>query len=144
MGLVAPDGSTRKVDYDAVEAWLYDATAPLIAEFAARFDPSIDDTSDPFGIGNATLFQMVSGWRENAWRNAEALVTAPTPAARALVAANIEAQANLAAQGILSTMSYIPLLSSSAPRDAYCAVHNGDAPPLPYAFGQAGAWRYTY
>src|SRR5437868_4692656 len=31
VGLVAPDGSSRKPDYDAVEAWLYDATAPLIA-----------------------------------------------------------------------------------------------------------------
>ena len=34
-----------------------------------------DDTQDPFGLGNWTLFQMVSGWRENAWRNAEALIS---------------------------------------------------------------------
>jgi hypothetical protein len=52
VGLVAPDGSSRKADYDAVEAWLYDATAPLIAEFAARFDPSMDDTQDPFGCSS--------------------------------------------------------------------------------------------
>ncbi len=144
VGLVASDGSTRKVDYDAVEAWLYEATAPLMAEFAARFDPSIDDSADPLGIGNAALFQMVSSWRENAWRNAEALVSAPTAAARALVAANIETQANTAAQGILATMSYVPLLSSTAPRDAFCAAHNGDAPPVPYAFGMADPWGYAY
>src|SRR3954452_23553216 len=128
-GLVAPDGSSRKPDYDAVEAWLYDATAPLIAEFAARFDPSMDDTADPYGIGNAALFQMVSLWRENAWRNAEALVSAPNDAARAVVSANIEAQANNAAQALLNTESYTPLLNSTVPRDNYCAAHKGEAPP---------------
>jgi len=144
VGLVAPDGSSRKPDYDAVEAWLYDATAPLIAEFAARFDPTMDDSQDPFGIGNWTLFQLVSGWRENAWRNAEALVNAPTPAARALVAQNIETQANLAAQSILTSQSYVPLLQSSGPRDTFCAAHKGDAPPVPYAFGDATPWGYAY
>ncbi|WP_143099803.1 DUF5995 family protein [Nocardioides psychrotolerans] len=144
VGLVAPDGSSRKVDYTAVEAWLYQATAPLIAEFAARFDPSIDDTADPHGISNAALFQMVSGWRENAWRNAEALVSAPSPQARALVAANIEAQANTVAQGILATQSYVPLLTSTVPRDTYCAAHKADAPPVAYAFGYATAWGYAY
>lgn len=144
VGLVAPDGSSRKTDYDAVEAWLYDATAPLIAEFAARFDPSIDDTADPFGLGNSALFQMVSSWRENAWRNAEALVSAPTPAARALVAANIEAEANAVAQGILTTQSYLPLLTSTVPRDTFCAAHNGDASAVAYSFGYAAAWGYAY
>ena len=66
VGLVAPDGSTRKVGYDAVERWLYDATAPLMAEFAARFDPTMDDSNDPFGGGYWATFQLVSGWRENA------------------------------------------------------------------------------
>jgi hypothetical protein len=144
VGLVAPDGSSRKPDYDAVEAWLYDATAPLIAEFAARFDPTMDDTADPFGLGNWTLFQLVSSWRENAWRNAEALVSAPTPEARALVAANIEADANTAAQSILTSQSYVPLLTSTVPRDNFCSAHKGDAPPVPYAFGDATPWGYAY
>src|SRR4051812_27893847 len=128
VGLVAPDGSSRKADYDAVEAWLYDATAPLIAEFAARFDPTIDDSADPYGIGSAALFQMVSMWRETAWRNAEALVSAPTAAARALVAADIETQANQVAQGILASQSYVPPVNSTAPRDSFCAAHNGASP----------------
>jgi hypothetical protein len=144
VGLVAPDGSSRKADYDAVEAWLYDATAPLIAEFSARFDSTMDDTADPFGLGNWTLFQLVSSWRENAWRNAEALVSATTPEARALVAANIESQADTAAQAILNSQSYVPLLSSTVPRDSYCAAHKGDAPPTPYAFGYASPWGYAY
>ncbi|MCW2857807.1 MAG: hypothetical protein JWR52_3422 [Marmoricola sp.] len=143
-GLVAPDDSSRKPDYDAVEAWLNDATAPLIAEFAARFDPSISAVSDPYGITDSVLFQMVSAWRENAWRNAELLVSAPTAAARALVSATIETEANTAAQAILTSQSYIPLLNSTGPRDVFCAAHNGDAPPVPYAFGHATAWGYTY
>jgi hypothetical protein len=144
VGLVAPDGSSRKPDYDAVEAWLYDATAPLIAEFAQRFDPAMDDSQDPFAIGNWTLFQMVSAWRENAWRNAEALISAPTDEARALVAANIENDANLAAQAILNSQSYVPLLSSTVSRDNYCSAHKGDAPPVAYAFGYATPWGYAY
>lgn len=144
VGLVAPDGTSRKRDYVAVEEWLYEAMAPLMAEFAARFDPTIDDASDPLGLSGWALFQIVSGWRENAWRNAEALVSAPTPEARALVEATIEAEANAAANTILLAQSYLPLLSSTVPRDTYCAAHKGDAPPLPYAFGYASPWGWAY
>ncbi len=142
-GLVGPDGSSRKGDYDAVEKWLYDATAPLMAEFAARFDPTMDDTSDPFGLSNWALFQMVSGWREQAWRNAEALVSAPSPQARALVAAGIESNADTIAAGIRTSQAY-GLLTSTTPRDNYCAVHHDDAPPVPYDFGYATAYGWAY
>jgi hypothetical protein len=142
VGLVAPDGSSRKPDFDVVEKWLYTATEPMLAEFAARFDPTVDDGTDPFGLSNLALFQLVSGWREAAWRNAEALVSAPTPEARALVAASIEAGAADAAQTILRTQSYVPPLTSSGPRDRWCAVHHDETPPLPYDFGPAKAYGY--
>jgi hypothetical protein len=137
VGLVAPDGSSRKPDYVAVEQWLYTATEPLIAEIAARFDPAADDAGDQFGLSNVALFQMVSGWREGAWRNAEALVSAPTPEARARVAASIEAEAAEAARALMVTQSYSPPLTSSAARNQWCAEHHDDAPPLPYDFGEA-------
>lgn len=143
-GLVSPEGESYKRDFDAVEQWLYDATAPLMAEFAARFDPTVDDTSDPLGLGNWSLFQMVSAWRENAWRNAELLVSAPTPAARAAVAATIEAEANTAAQAILLLQSYVPPFTTTVSRDLYCAAHKGDAPPMAYDFGYADPWGYAY
>jgi hypothetical protein len=143
-GLVAPDGTSRKADFDKAEAWLYDATAPLLAELSARFDPTVDDASDPYGLSDAALFQMVSAWRENAWRNAEALVSAPTDAARALVEANIESQANATAQTILTSQSYATTGGSTLARDQFCAVHNGDAPPVAYAFGYADPWGYAY
>jgi hypothetical protein len=144
VGLVAPDGSSRKRDFDKVEEWLYTATTPLMAEIAARFDPKADDAGDPFGLTDLTLFQMVSGWREAAWRNAEALVSAKTAEDRALVAATIEAEAVTAADGILLSQSYVPPLTSSKSRDEWCSVHQGDAPPLPYDFGTAEPYGYKY
>jgi hypothetical protein len=142
VGLVAPDGSSRKPDFDAVEKWLYTATEPLLKEFAARFDPTIDDADDPLGLSNLATFQMVSAWREGAWRNAEALVSAPTPAARAQVAASIEAGATQTAKTLLATESYTPPLTSAGPRDQWCAAHHNDAPPMDYDFGPAKASGY--
>jgi hypothetical protein len=142
VGLVAPDGSSRKPDFDAVERWLYTATKPLLAEFATRFDPTADDGDDSGGISNLTLFQIVSAQREAAWRNAEALVSAPTPEARAKVAASIEAESVTAAKTLLATYSYAPPLTSSGPRDQYCEAHHDDAPPLPYDFGTAEPYGY--
>jgi hypothetical protein len=142
VGLVAPDGTSRKPDYDAVEKWLYTATEPLLAEFAARFDPTSDDGDDPFGLSNLALFQLVSAQRENAWRNAEALVSATSPEERAAVAASIEQQAATEAKAILATQAYVPPLTSAKPRDAWCAAHHDDAPPLPYDFGTAKAYGY--
>ena len=142
VGLVAPDGSSRKPDFDAVEKWLYTATEPLLAEIAARFDSTADDGGDPYGLSNLTLFQLVSGWREGAWRNAEMLVSAPTPEARAAVAASIEAGAADAAQAILASQSYTPPLTSSGSRDAWCAAHHDAVPPLPYDFGPAEPYGY--
>lgn len=142
VGLVAPDGSSRKPDYAAVEKWLYTATEPLLAEIATRFDPTADDANDPMGLSNLALFQMVSGWREGAWRNAEALVSAPTDTARALVAASIEEEAVAVAETLLATQSYAPPFTSSGPRDAWCAAHHDDAPPMAYDFGPAEPYGY--
>jgi hypothetical protein len=144
VGLVAPDGSSRKPDFEAVEKWLYTATEPLMAEIATRFDATADDGGDPYGLSNLVLFQMVSGWREAAWRNAEALVSAKTPEERALVAESIEAGAVSAARTLLTTRSYAPPLTSSKPRDSWCSAHKDDEPPLPYDFGTATPYGYKY
>jgi hypothetical protein len=134
-GLVGSDGTSGKADYDAVEAWLSDDTGPLLAEAAQRFDPTIDDTNNP--LIDYFTFQMVSAWREGAWRNAEALAAAPTDAARALVVQSIETNANNIAQGMLTAFAVnpLPLLGSNATRDTYCAAHNGDTAPVPYPMG---------
>ena len=135
VGLVAPDGTSRKKDYDKVEDFLAKAAEPMIVEAAHRFDPSMDDSRDPLDAGSTLVMQAISAARENAWRNAEALVSAPTKEARALVEARIERDANAAAEAILVAHSYLPPLRSSTVRDAHCAVNNGDEATEPYPFG---------
>jgi hypothetical protein len=135
VGLVAPDGSSRKPDFDQVEDFLAAASEPMIAEAALRFDSSMDDAHDPLDATYTLLMQAISAARENAWRNAEALVSAPTPLARAVVEAKIERDANAAAQAILVAQSYLPPLTSPTTRDAYCAMNSSDAAQEPYPFG---------
>jgi hypothetical protein len=135
VGLVAPDGSSRKPDYDRVEHFLNLATGPMLAEAAARFDPTLDDLMEPTGTVKTVLFQLITLWRENAWRNAELLVTARTPAARARVSALIENEAEAIARTLLLAHSYVPPVTSSTARDRYCARNHAATAPLAYPFG---------
>jgi hypothetical protein len=127
IGLVKPDGSSRKPDHDKVNEILFDAYGPAIDEAAARFDPSVS-TSFPAPL--ATTLSLNSGmaaiqaWRESAWRYAERLVSAPSDSARAQVAQEIEDYATTQAQLIRSSTAY-GMLQSSASRDAYCAANHG-------------------
>ena len=122
IGLIKPDGSTRKTDHDKVNQFLNRVADDLIPELAARFDPTMDDDDMPGTLDDIVKFQLVPSWRELAWRNAERLANAPTPAARAQVAQDIEDYAASQAQ-ILKTQSLYGPLRSSASRDAYCAAH---------------------
>jgi hypothetical protein len=108
---------------------------PLLLEAAARFDSDVINLQTPYGTGYTALFQLLAAWRESAWRNAELLVSAPTDSARALVAQNIETAATLEARSIELANAYLPPLSSSAARDAYCAAHHDAAAPMGYTFG---------
>jgi hypothetical protein len=126
IGLVAPDGTSRKPDFDRVNEILNRVTDPLIAEIARRFDPTIESTNLPTMFDDATVFQIIAAWREKAWRNAEALAAAPTPATRDLVAAQIENDAASEARTIVATTAYPPLTGGSAARDSYCAIHHND------------------
>jgi Family of unknown function (DUF5995) len=126
IGLVAPDGSSRKPDHDRVDEILNRVEDDVIAEIARRFDPTIDDANLPTSLDDFTVFQALVAWRESAWRNAEALAAAPTPAARDEVAAQIERDAAAEASAIVAATQYPPLTGGSAARDAYCAVHHDD------------------
>ena len=126
IGLVAPDGTSRKPDHDRVDIILNRVMDPVLAEIARRFDPTIDDTNLPTTLDDAALFQLLAGWREDAWRNAEALAAAPTSQARNIVAAQIESNAANEARVIEASTAYPPLLGGDSSRDAYCAVHHND------------------
>jgi hypothetical protein len=140
VGLVAPDGSSRKRDYDRVEHFLNLATGPMLAEAAARFDPTLDDTAEPTGLAQTVLFQLITVWRENAWRNAELLVTAPTPDARARVATLIENEAKTIARTFLLAQSYLPPLTSTTARDRFCARNHDARASVDYPFGAASPY----
>jgi hypothetical protein len=115
IGLVKPDGSSRKPDHDKVNVFLNRVVEPLLDEAAARYDPLVDDTQiDGTQLDEAALLQLLVGWREQAWRNAEALVSASSPAARAQVESNIEQQAAIEANLIIVATAYTPLSAQQA------------------------------
>ena len=126
IGLVKPDGSSRKPDHDRVDEFLNRVEDELYPEIARRFDPTVEDSELPGTADNFAEFQIIPTWREIAWRNAERLVAAPTAAARAQVAADIEAYAASQAATLRAAYAYGPL-GSSAARDAFCAIHHDDA-----------------
>ena len=126
IGLVAPDGSSRKPDHDRVDEILNRVTDDVVSEIARRFDPTIDDTNLPGPVDDFTLFQLLVAWRESAWRNAEALAAAPTAGARDLIARQIESNAATTAAEIKLATQYPPLSSGRADRDSYCAAHRYD------------------
>jgi hypothetical protein len=124
LGLVRPDGSSRKPDHDRVNVILNRVSDDVYAEIATRFDPTIDDANLPGTLDDAGVFQIIPTWREIAWRNAERLASADSSEARARVAAEIEAYAASQAEAIRAATAYGPLQSSAA-RDAYCSAHHG-------------------
>jgi Family of unknown function (DUF5995) len=124
MGLYNADGTSRKPDHDQVNNVLYDAYDEAITKGAQRYDPSLaqyeGSTSDDSGI------QTVIAWREEAWRNAERLASAPDDATRAQIAQQIEQAADVEADTLAAAYAYPPG-QTSATRDAYCAIHHNDA-----------------
>lgn len=123
IGLVAPDGSSRKPDHDRVNQILNTLVSPIIDEIVARYDPSARTVPGLGSLGDYLQFQVLPAWREEAWRNAERLASAPDPAARAVIAAAIEQAAAAEATAMLTVTRYAPPLTTSAPRDAYCRAN---------------------
>jgi Family of unknown function (DUF5995) len=123
IGLVAPDGSSRKADHDRVNRILNAVISPLLDEIAARYDPSVRVIPGIGSLADFLEFQALPAWRESAWRNAELLATAPGPAARKLVAATIEQTAAAEATAMLTLTRYLPPLTSSGRRDAFCSAN---------------------
>ena len=58
IGLVAPDGSSRKSDHDRVNRILNMVVSPLLDEIAARYDPSVRVAP---GLGSVSDFLRVPG-----------------------------------------------------------------------------------
>ena len=120
IGLVKPDGTSRKADHDKVNEFL--ARVLFYSEAKRRFDPSLSEDGQAPGAIN-----LVIGWREQAWRNAERLAAAEhDPVQLASVKQSIEDFAHTEALSLRASGLYGPL-GSSATRDAHCALHHADA-----------------
>ena len=122
IGLVKPDGTSRKADHDKVNEFLNRVS--FYPEANRRFDPSLPTDDGPAG-GIHSIIAM----RENAWRNAERLAAAEhDPIALALVKQSIEQTAHAAALALKASGAYGPLSpsgASSAARDEHCAANHG-------------------
>ena len=123
IGLVAPNGSSRKADHDRVNRILNRVISPLLDEIAAHYDPRVRMVPGIGSLGDFLEFQALPTWRETAWRNAELLASAPGPAARKLVAAAIEQTAAAEATTLLTLTRYLPPLTTSASRDLFCSAN---------------------
>jgi hypothetical protein len=119
VGLTAADGTSHKPDHNAYNDRLDSLYEPVFAEESARFDPTFDDYDigpvDDTGVG-----AIMRGWREMVWRHAEDLVTASTPAQKALAEHAIEEYAASQATMIRATFGSS---DHSAARDTFCAHH---------------------
>lgn len=95
MGLVTRSGASRKPDHDAVNAINDRVFRGLEDYYATHYDPIMASFElAPVGLDRIGVLEVIQGWRELAWRNAERLVAARTPAERALVDASIDANAD--------------------------------------------------
>ncbi len=120
LGMTKPDGSTRKVDHDRGNRVLHPLYDDVLRELSARFDRSISDYDVPgLFADDVALFQILQGWREGVWRNAELLRSARTPAQRKAVSDVIEQYALGQARLIRANTT----IRSSAARDAQCAEY---------------------
>lgn len=131
MGLVDEDGGSMKPDHDRINTVLRRVAGPVIDEIAARFDPSVDDvTIAGSRLDTDTFVQVLATWREGAWRNAQLLVAASTPAQRQAVVESIKIESATIARTLRAGNAYVEPLSSPDRRNAWCGQHGW--PPSGY------------
>jgi hypothetical protein len=121
VGLVRPDGQSRKADHDKVNQFLDRVATKLQQELASRYDQVFVATSGAGPVDEPAALQGVRTWREIAWRNAERLVNARSDDERAQVARSIDDYAESQARSILAANT-VPGYGPT--RDAYCRAHN--------------------
>jgi hypothetical protein len=122
VGLVKPDGGSRKTDHDRVNHFLNRIADPLQDELGARYDPHFTTTdAGPSPFDEIGVLQTVRAFRQGAWQNAERLVNATSEGERAQVAADIESYSTATATSILASNT-VPGYGPT--RDTWCREHN--------------------
>jgi hypothetical protein len=119
LGLRKPDGTSRKPDHDVANGTLNRAYEDVVTEVRERFDPAIDLSNPPLvPLDDIAGLELVRGWRELVWRNAERLLNAKGKQEQRQVAKSIED--NAAATAKVIAAGGIP--GYGATRDTYCAA----------------------
>ena len=124
-GLVTRDGQSRKHDHDAVNAINDSVFRGLEEYYAAHYDPFFNLlVQTPGGLDRISTLEVIQTWREGAWRNAERLVSAKSPAEYHQVQQDIDTNANAWADWIArgDQQGY------RATRDDYCRTHRAQQP----------------
>ena len=122
VGLRKPDGTSRKPDHDSPNQVLQNAYETIVRDVERRYDPFIAiSNSSATPLDDFGGLEMVKGWREGVWRNAERLLNAKSDADRALVAQSIEQNAAAWARMIAATPGPPGYRQQ---RDTYCAGKN--------------------
>src|SRR5262249_12333341 len=67
--------ASGRPDHERVSDVLQNTLQVMLERLARRYDPTIDDGEQLFGMGldPKGLYALISTWREEAWRNAEQL-----------------------------------------------------------------------
>jgi hypothetical protein len=126
MGLVAPDGESRKADHDAVNVINTRVFDPIEDYITDHYDPTFAVLDlKPSPLDELGTLELVKSWRENAWRSAERLANAETEAEQHRVVRSIQT----ASTGWARLISGLEFPGLRAIRDAHClANHETPAP----------------
>jgi hypothetical protein len=116
IGLVKPDGTSRKVDHDRVNDFLAATNQYLLAEAAKYLDPTLDDGDVP-GTRSTTRWPSRPSSPGASRRGATPSASCPPPPrSRALVAQEIEQAAALEALVIRTIVRLHPAAQPARPR----------------------------
>jgi hypothetical protein len=123
LGLRTKSGESRKPDHDAVNHVLDEAYKPVVHAIRNHYDSFVGTTnSDATPLDDVAGLQLVRGWREKVWREAERLANAKTKAQRSQVVKEIHAYAAANALAIKNANLTLPP-GYRQTRDSYCAAH---------------------
>ena len=122
VGIRTPSGASRKPDHDRANAILDAAYEYVVRAVEERYDPLLATSNANWNpIDDVAGLEMVKGWREGVWRNAERLLAARGAEERREVERSIEANAAAWARAIAAGEQP----GYRAQRDAYCAERLG-------------------
>jgi hypothetical protein len=122
LGLRDRNGEARKPDHDLFNKVLAGAYETVVSQVGARYDSTMSITNPPGAPADDVAgLEIVREWREQVWRNAEALVNANSEEERNQIAERIQAYAAQWA----SSIALVQAPGLRASRDAYCAQQLG-------------------